>query len=135
MDRCVTMDGVQARLLALVAIGGAVGSVARYAVAGVVTRGDFPWGTFTVNLVGSFSLGLLFFLFLQTGYSSPELRTVLFIGFFGGFTTMSAFSLETVSLLVEAQWALATANVFLNTGLCVFGALLGRAAGLALGGA
>src|SRR3990172_4828141 len=88
MDRCVTMDGVQARLLALVAIGGAVGSVARYAVAGVVTRGDFPWGTFTVNLVGSFSLGLLFFLFLKTGYSSPELRKGVFLGFFGVFAAM-----------------------------------------------
>lgn len=129
------MDGEQAGLLALVALGGAIGSVLRYAASGWLTQGDFPWGTFFVNLSGSFLLAFLFFLALQQGGLSPSARALLFIGLFGGYTTMSTFGLETVAMLAEGQWLLGAANVFLNAGLCVGGAVLGRAVGLWLGGA
>ncbi|MFA5896071.1 MAG: CrcB family protein [Thermoplasmata archaeon] len=122
------MDGDQVWLVALVAVGGALGSVARYLASGFVTRGDFPWGTFFVNVTGSFLLALLFFLALQRGFLSPEVRALVFIGVFG------AFSLETVTMFADGQWTWAVENVFLNGGLCVVGAFLGRAAGLFLGG-
>lgn len=128
------MDGDQVWLVALVAVGGALGSVARYLASGFVTRGDFPWGTFFVNVTGSFLLALLFFLALQRGFLSPEVRALVFIGVFGGYTTMSTFSLETVTMFADGQWTWAVENVSLNGGLCVVGAFLGRAAGLFLGG-
>jgi CrcB protein len=129
------MDWTQAKLFGLVAIGGAFGSVVRYVASGYLTRGDFPWGTFFVNLTGSFLLALLFFLAMGRGFITSELRALVFVGVFGGYTTMSTFSLETVSLLTEGQLAWATGNIFLNAGLCVVGAYLGRAVGILLGGA
>lgn len=129
------MDWTQAKLVGLVAIGGAFGSVVRYFASGVLTRGDFPWGTFFVNLTGSFLLAVLFFLAMGRGYITSDLRALLFIGIFGGYTTMSTFSLETVSLLADGQIGWAAGNIFLNAGLCVVGAYLGRAVGIALGGA
>lgn len=129
------MDGDQVWLVALVAAGGALGSVVRYLASGFVTRGDFPWGTFFVNVTGSFTLALLFFLALQRGILSADLRSLVFIGVFGGYTTMSTFSLETVTMFADGQWTWALGNVFLNGGLCVAGAFLGRAVGLFLGAA
>ncbi len=129
------MDWTQAKLVGLVAIGGAFGSAVRYTASGALTRGDFPWGTFFVNLTGSFLLALLFFLAMGRGFISSDLRALVFIGVFGGYTTMSTFSLETVTLLTEGQLGWAAANIFLNAGLCLVGAYLGRAVGMLLGGA
>ncbi len=128
------MDWGQVKLVGLVAVGGAFGSVLRYVASGYVTRGDFPWGTFFVNLTGSFLLAVLFFLAMGRGFVTSDVRALVFIGIFGGYTTMSTFSLETVSLLAEGQLGWAAANVVLNAGLCVGGAYLGRAVGLFLGG-
>lgn len=128
------MDAGELKLILLVAVGGAIGSVLRYLVQGYLTRGDFPWGTFAVNIIGSFLIALIFFYLSQGQGISPEARAFMFIGIFGGFTTMSSFSLETVALLTEGQWLWAAGNILLNGGLCVIGALLGRAAGLLLGG-
>lgn len=128
------MNGTQIVLVALVALGGAGGSVARYLVQGWLTRGDFPWGTLAVNVAGTFLLALVFFAFLGSGGLSPEARAFLFLGVFGGFTTMSAFGLETVTLLGEGQLLLGSANVLLNVALCLGGALGGRAVGLWIGG-
>jgi len=128
------MDWDQAKLVGLVAAGGAFGSVLRYEASGYLTRGDFPWGTFFVNLTGSFLLAVTFFLAMGRGFISSDLRAFAFIGIFGGYTTMSTFSLETVTLLAEGQLGWAAGNVFLNAGLCVVGAYLGRAVGMLLGG-
>lgn len=128
------MDWDQVALVGLVGVGGAIGSIARYLVSGAVTRGNFPWGTFVVNFTGTLLLVLLFYAFLVHGGSTPTVRTFLFIGIFGGYTTFSTFGLETVTLLGEGQLALAGANVLLNCGACLGGALVGRAVGLVLGG-
>ncbi len=128
------MDATGLRMVAYVAVGGALGSVLRYLVSGLLTRGSFPWGTFAVNFSGTFLLALLFFAFLQGGHLDASLRVFLFIGVFGGYTTFSTFGLETVNLFSEGQLLLAGANVLLNAGLCLGGAFLGRALGLLLGG-
>jgi fluoride exporter len=127
------MDANQIRLVALVAIGGAIGSVARYGVSGWVTRGPFPWGTFVVNFTGTFLLALLFFLALGRGYLSTDVRTFLFVGVFGGYTTLSTFGLETSELLRSGPAWMGLANIALNGGVCVVGALFGAAIGQALG--
>ena len=128
------MDANEVRLLALVAGGGAIGTVARYGVTGLLTRGDFPWGTFAVNFSGTFLLALLFFLVLGRGYLAPELRTFLFVGIFGGYTTFSTFGLETVTFLRQGQFGAAGLNIGLNAGLCLAGAVAGAILGASLGG-
>lgn len=129
------MDASQVRLVALVALGGAIGSVGRYGVSGWLTKGPFPWGTFAVNLSGTFVLVLLFYLSSTRGYLSSDTRTFLFIGVFGGYTTFSTFGLETTELLRSGQLALASANIALNAGGCLIGAVLGAVLGSTLGGA
>ncbi|MCL4332734.1 MAG: fluoride efflux transporter CrcB [Candidatus Thermoplasmatota archaeon] len=125
---------MELRFVALVAAGSATGGVMRYLVSGALTRGDFPWGTFAVNFTGTFLLTLLFFMFIQGGYLNPDLRTFLFIGVFGGYTTFSTFGLETTTLIRESQFALAGANILLNAGLCLAGGMVGAMAGTWLGG-
>lgn len=127
------MDETQLRLVALVGLGGALGSVARYGLSGLLTRGDFPWGTFAVNFVGTFLLALIYFAALDRSYLASEMRTFLFVGIFGGFTTFSTFGLETTVLLREGQTLLAGANMFLNAGVCLAGAVVGAALGFYIG--
>ncbi|MCJ7993035.1 fluoride efflux transporter CrcB [Rhizobium cremeum] len=85
----------------LVAAGGAVGSVCRYLVGVGALRllgPSFPWGTLTVNVVGSFGIGVLAELIVARFGASTDLRLLLITGFLGGFTTFSAFALDAVSL-------------------------------------
>jgi CrcB protein len=117
---------------ALICLGGAVGTAARYLLGGLIARWagpDFPYGTLLINVLGSFLIGIL----QQVGLSSlllPEaLRVALAIGVLGGFTTYSSFSYETIKLLEAGSWAAATTYVALTTGLC----LACCAAGLSLG--
>ena len=77
------------RNLLLVALGGAVGSVLRYLISSINT--SFPWGTFTVNVLGSLLIGLLVG-FVSKGLLSPEMKLLLVTGFCGGFTTFSTFA-------------------------------------------
>lgn len=128
------MDSTQLRLVLWVATGGALGSVLRYAVSGWLDRATFPWGTFVVNLSGTALLAVIFFAALARGAFGPELRTFLFIGIFGGYTTFSTFGLETVNLLRDGSPTLAALNIGLNAGGCLLGAVGGAALGLALGG-
>ena len=89
-----------------VALGGAAGALARYWVSGWVqelSAGTFPWGTLTVNVVGSFILGFLL-VWLQASLASSELRALLTIGVLGSFTTFSTFSWETAALLQDGEW-------------------------------
>ncbi len=84
-----------------IALGGALGSVGRFLFAGWVGRVlgvNFPWGTLAVNVVGGLVMGLLVGLMAQAWSVTPAVRAFLTVGVLGGFTTFSAFSLETVLL-------------------------------------
>ena len=92
--------------LAYVALGGALGALARYGISGWVydrMGENFPWGTLVVNVVGCLALGLVI-RWLQVSALSPEVRPFLTIGVLGAFTTFSTFSYETVALLQDGQW-------------------------------
>lgn len=94
-------------ILLAVAFGGAVGAVGRYTLSTWIQGalgGSFPWGTLGVNVVGSFLMGVLVAA-VQRGSLPPEFQTLAAVGILGSFTTFSAFSLETVSLLQEGAWA------------------------------
>lgn len=119
----------------LVALGGALGSVARYGVNVWTMRAfgpGFPWGTLTVNIVGGLVMGLIASLLAPRG-GSNELRVFLMTGVLGGFTTFSAFSLDAVTLWergeVGAAAAYVTASVVLSLGALFAGLALGRALG------
>ena len=81
---------------------------------------QFPYGTLFVNASGSFVMGLLFALIFEKFVGiGPQLRSLLLIGFLGGYTTFSSFSIETVNLLENGAWISAALNVLLNTTLCI----------------
>lgn len=104
--------------LLLVALGGAVGSVARYKLSGWVlhhtTNWTFPAGTFAVNVIGCLVAGVLAGLAEKHGFLSPDTRLLLFTGVLGGFTTFSAFGLETMFLLKRGDIWVAGANIVLS---------------------
>lgn len=117
----------------LVAVGGAAGSVARYGFSLGAARwlgAAFPFGTLGVNVLGSFLAGLLYVLITQRLAAQEEWRSLLLIGVLGGFTTFSAFSLETIRLLEGGRASSAILNIALNLGLglaaCILGLWLGR---------
>jgi CrcB protein len=98
----------------LVGIGGLVGSIARYWMAGWVQAlngTDFPVGTLAVNVAGSFVIGLLMVLALDRALLGADTRILLTTGFCGGFTTMSTFSYETLALFREGSPAAAAENI------------------------
>ncbi len=120
------------KLLGL-ALAGALGSLARYGLAGLIQRGDhsgFPWGTLAVNMLGCFLFGLIWTLTQHRFLLSGETRMILLVGFLGSFTTFSAFLFETDQMIEHSQWFLAGANVLgeLAAGLAAYllGAALGR---------
>ena len=102
----------------IVALGGALGSVLRYKVGALVLHQagvtQFPYGTFTVNVAGCLIAGLLAGLGEHFEFLSADVRLFLFTGFLGGFTTFSAFGVETIALVERGQWAIAGAYVLLS---------------------
>ncbi len=114
--------------LVLVAIGGAIGSMARYGAATAVNRwaqSSFPWGTLFVNIVGSLFIGLIMVLLLKAGEWRENYRLLLVTGIMGGFTTFSSFSWETWKLIEEGRFAWAGANVFLSVAVCLLATIAG----------
>jgi CrcB protein len=95
-----------------IVIAGGAGALCRYALEGLVGRrlSGFPWGTFAVNVTGSLLLGLLFTLMVERLEVAPWLRSTITIGFLGGYTTFSTFSLETFRLIEDRAYGLAAAN-------------------------
>ena len=107
------------------ALAGALGTLARYGVAGTAQRafgGEFPWGTLAANLVGCFLAGLFWSMAESRLSISGQMRTIVLMGFMGAFTTFSAFMLETGELLRDAQWSWALGNIALQNilGLILF---------------
>lgn len=94
------------KTLILVGFGGGVGSILRYLIGMYLYRhfpAAFPWGTWMVNVLGCFLIGLFVAIFDRSAGLNPEWRQLLVVGFCGGFTTFSAFSLESLSLLQNNQ--------------------------------
>ena len=114
--------------LLAIALGGATGAVLRYEVSTAVYRvvgQSFPYGTLTVNALGSLCMGLLYTLFLERISASPEMRALLLVGLLGAFTTFSTFSIETLNLIEQGAQIKALLNVLLSVALCIGSAWLG----------
>jgi CrcB protein len=118
-----------------VAIGSALGGMARYWVAGFVTRlagPVFPWGTLLINMGGSFVIGLFGALTMVGGrlVVPGDLRIFVMVGICGGYTTFSSFSLQTLDLLQAGELAWAAAYILMSVSLCLLfvwlGWLMGR---------
>ncbi len=111
-----------------IAIGGAVGSVARHAV-GVwslaILGPGFPWGTVIVNVLGSFIIGAV----ASLSTLNDDLKLFLAVGLCGGFTTFSAFSLQTLSLIQAGNWGSAAFNIAGSVAFCLLAVWLGAFAG------
>lgn len=113
--------------LLLVALGGALGSVVRYTVSGMALKvlgSGLSYGTIAVNLAGSLGAGLILGAF-GNFTETPAARAFLLVGFLGGFTTFSAFSMETISLFRDGQAKIAILNILLNNVLGIGLAFLG----------
>ena len=120
-----------------ICLGGAFGTGARYLLSGWLARvagPGLPLGTFTVNVLGSFLLGLLSEVALTTETISPTMRLTLTTGVLGGFTTYSSFSYETVESLRTGALGLAGLYVALTVVVCLLAGFLGLAAGRLLVG-
>ena len=114
--------------LASIAVGGAVGSVLRYLIQEQCIQWwgtKFPYGTLLVNAVGSLLIGVLSIVLMERWVVADEIRIALFVGLLGGFTTFSAFSLETLHLIQQGSFLGATANIALNIFLCIGACFLG----------
>ena len=115
-------------ILVLIALGGAAGSVARYLLGGAIQRSShatFPFGTLAVNVIGCIAVGLLWRAFMGDP-REQQLRAALVVGFCGGFTTFSTFSIEAVALMQGGAWVKASVYVLTS----VVAGLLGTAIAL-----
>jgi CrcB protein len=118
--------------LTAIALAGAAGTLTRYGLSGWAQRlvgGGFPWGTLSVNLGGSLLAGIFWAMAENRISLSGEIRAIVLVGFMGGFTTFSAFMLETSELMRDAQWGWVVGNLLLQNlgGLACF--FVGRVAG------
>jgi CrcB protein len=114
----------------LIAIGGAIGTLARYfiSVAALPISHSLPWGTIGINILGSFIIGLFGTLTLANGRFpvSDDARLFVMVGLCGGFTTFSSFSLQTLDLLRSGATLRAVANIILSVVLCVCAVAIGH---------
>jgi CrcB protein len=113
-----------------IALGGALGTTARYWLSGVVARSigeTFPWGTLVINVTGSFVIGFFGALTGPDGrvFVGSTARQFVMIGMCGGYTTFSSFSLQTLNLMNDGEWLRAGANVGLSVLLCMFAVWVG----------
>lgn len=120
------------KLFLAIAAGGATGAVLRFwmsnGVYALLGRG-FPYGTLTVNVVGSLLMGVLSVLLIERLSLGPEWRAAVLVGLLGGFTTFSTFSLETLNLIETGEHVKALSNMVVSVVLCVGAAWVGVIAG------
>lgn len=123
--------------LVWVILGSALGGGARYLLSLGALRlfgPSFPYGTLAVNVLGSFLIGLVMHVGLETTLLSPSARIFLTTGVLGGLTTYSTFNYETLSLAADGDWQLAIANLAITVVACLVAGALGLASGRALVG-
>jgi fluoride exporter len=121
-----------------VALGGALGSIARYWMTNAVaalTGPRFPWGTIAINVIGSFIIGFVAFLTTPIGRVSIsfDIRAFILVGICGGYTTFSAFSLQTLELMRNGHWLEAGGNILLSVVACVLAVWAGYVLGTLFG--
>lgn len=115
-----------------IAIGGALGAVMRYLASTSVHSlfgSAFPYGTLTVNVIGSLLMGFISILLLERLMIEEFWRPIIIIGFLGAFTTFSTFSMETFNLIQTGDMAKAFLNMFLNVSFCLAATWIGVIAG------
>ena len=114
----------------LLALGGAIGTLARYGLSlcAAPVSGYMPWSTLLINILGSLLIGMFGTLTLADGKypASEPLRLFVMVGVCGGFTTFSAFSLQTLDLLRSGAWMRALLNIVLSVGLCIGAVAVGH---------
>lgn len=105
-----------------IACGGAFGALSRYFIIGIVTDWlgkDFPFGTLFVNVLGSFLIGILYVVVVLKMHVSPELKSILVVGFLGAFTTFSTFSLEAFNFISQGLLLSAVTYILSSVILCI----------------
>jgi CrcB protein len=120
-----------------IAVGSALGGVARYWCSGMAARliGEtFPWGTFAVNVIGSFIIGFFATLTGPDGrvYVGTTGRQFVMVGICGGYTTFSSFSLQTLNLMNDGEWFRAGANIGLSVLCCLVAVWVGHFAAMSM---
>jgi CrcB protein len=111
--------------LALIAIAGALGAMARYTLVNLVGGRNFPWGTMTVNILGSFLMGVAYIIIVEKSLISPDMKPFFMTGFLGAFTTFSAFSLEAWQLLDRGETIQALTYVAGSVIFCFMAVMVG----------
>jgi CrcB protein len=118
-----------------VGLGGFIGSIARFWLGGYISNRAgvrFPYGTFIINITGSFLIGLAVTLLAERTHWSPSFRYLIPIGFIGGYTTFSTFELETFQSVRDGEFLIAFLNVLLSVVVGFIAVWLGASAGRAL---
>lgn len=116
---------MNASSLLLIALGGALGSVARALAGWAIPAGRLPWATIAVNIAGSFAIGCLMARFAPGDQRIAQAHAFWVVGVCGGFTTFSSFSWQTFDLLQRGSWMAATLNVLLSVLVCLIATWLG----------
>lgn len=111
--------------IAMVALGGAFGAVCRFMLVNAIGGRAFPWGTLTVNVIGSCLMGIAYIYIMERNILSPEMKPLLMSGFLGAFTTFSAFSLESWELLDRGEPILAVGYIVASVLLCILALIVG----------
>lgn len=120
----------------VIMLGGSLGALMRFVVSGSITEKlgtSFPYGTLTVNVLGSFVMGFLAMFLVERMGLDPLLRLGIFVGFLGAFTTFSTFSMETMNLFEQGESVRALVNMFVSVAFSVLAVWLGVMLGKQLG--
>lgn len=111
-----------------IALGGAIGACSRYLVATAVFKWadkPFPYGTLSVNLLGSFAIGVAYIWLVEHQWGGDHHKQLAMVGFLGAFTTFSTFSLETITLMQQERWLAMVSYIGISLGGCLLATVLG----------